>query len=189
MKTIYYTASSLDGYIADADNSLDWLLQFGQPESDYEAFIAGVGALAMGATTYEWILANQVRPADGRAAAPWPYQQPAWVFTTRSLDGVDGAEIRFARGDVRPVHRAMAEAAHGKNVWLVGGGELVGQFYDAGLLDEIIVQVAPVTLGGRGAPLLPRVIAKPPLRMISARTMMEAFAEVRYEVPRTGSGG
>ena len=182
MKTLYYTASSLDGYIADANNSLDWLLQFGEPGSDYAEFIAEVGALAMGATTYEWVLANHVRPADGRAVQPWPYEQPAWVFTSRSLDGVNGADIRFVRGDVRPVHRAMAEAANGKNLWLVGGGELVGQFYDAGLLDEIIVQIAPVTLGS-GAPLLPRVIAKPPMRMISARRMMEAFVEVRYEVP------
>ena len=183
MKTLYYTASSLDGYIADAHNSLDWLLQFGEPGSDYAEFIAEVGALAMGATTYEWVLANHVRPAEGRAAQPWPYEQPAWVFTSRSLDGVNGADIRFVRGDVRPVHRAMAEAANGKNLWLVGGGELVGQFYDAGLLDEIIVQIAPVTLGS-GAPLLPRVIAKPPMRMISARTMMESFVEARYELPR-----
>ena len=51
----------------------------------------------------------------------------------------------------------MVEAAGGKNVWLVGGGELVGQFYDHGLLDELIVTIASVTLGA-GAPLLPRAI-------------------------------
>jgi dihydrofolate reductase len=54
-------------------------------------------------------------------------------------------------GEVRPVHRQMTAAASGKNIWLVGGGELVGQFHDYGLLDEIIVQIASVTLGG-GAP-------------------------------------
>lgn len=155
MKTIYYTASSLDGYIADADNALDWLLQFGDPGSDYQEFIAGVGAIAMGSTTYEWLLAHLLHPGASRPPQPWPYAQPAWVFTSRSLPGVPGADVRFVRGDVRPVHRQMAEAAAGRNVWLVGGGELVGQFHDHGLLDEIVVQIAPVTLGGRGAPCCP----------------------------------
>ena len=54
----------------------------------------------------------------------------------------------------------MCAAAQGKNIWLVGGGDLVGQFYDAGLLDEVIVQVGSVTLGA-GKPLLPRKIAFP----------------------------
>lgn len=136
----------------------------------------------MGSTTYEWLLAHEIFP-EGGEAKPWPYQQPAWVFTSRSLRPVPGADIRFVRGDVRPVHREMVEAAGGKNVWLVGGGELVGQFHDAGLLDEMIVQVASVTLGA-GAPLLPRRIATPPLRLVSATAYGEAFAELRYEVRR-----
>ena len=53
------------------------------------------------------------------------------------------------------VHADMVDSAGGKNVWLVGGGDLVGQFADRGLLDELSVQYAPVTLGA-GAPLLPR---------------------------------
>jgi dihydrofolate reductase len=184
MKTQYYTASSLDGFIADPNNSLDWLFQFGEPEeTDYPDFLRDVGALAMGSTTYEWILTHQIRPGTDQPQ-PWPYQQPAWVFTSRSLQGVQGADIRFVRGDVRPVHRQMVEAAGGKNVWLVGGGELVGQFYDHGLLDEVIVSIAPVTLGG-GAPLLPRAITTPPLRLVSVTTFGDAFAQLRYEVPRT----
>jgi len=181
MKTQYYAAASLDGYIATSRNSLDWLLQFGDVEAtSYPAFIREVGAIAMGSTTYEWILRHQVH-ADPAAPKPWPYEQPAWVFTTRSLPGVHGADIRFVRGDVRPVHRQMAAAAGGKNIWIVGGGELAGRFYDHGLLDELIVQVTPVTLGS-GSPLLPRVITTPPLRLKSATTYGE-FAELRYEVP------
>jgi dihydrofolate reductase len=82
----------------------------------------------------------------------------------------------------------MTEASSGKNIWLVGGGELVGQFHDYGLLDEIIVQIASVTLGG-GAPLLPRAIATPPLRLVSAKAMGDAFAELRYEVVRLRQEG
>ncbi len=182
MKTQYYAASSLDGYIATSQNSLDWLLQFGDVEgTSYPTFIREVGAIAMGSTTYEWILRHQVH-VDVAKLKPWPYEQPTWVFTSRSLPIVEGADIRFARGDVRPVHKEMAAAAGDKNIWIVGGGELAGQFYDHGLLDELIIQVTSVTLGS-GSPLLPRVITTPPLRLKSAATYGEAFAELRYEVP------
>ena len=183
MKTQYYTATSLDGFIADARNSLDWLMQFGEePGGDYEEFIGAVGALAMGSTTYEWILDNHVRPGTDNAR-PWLYTQPAWVFTSRTLPAIEGADIRFVRGDVRPVHQEMVAAAGGKNVWLVGGGELVGQFHDHGLLDELIVTIASVTLAG-GAPLLPREIVSPPLRLLSADRWGDDFVQLRYEVRR-----
>jgi hypothetical protein len=89
----------------------------------------------------------------------------------------------IVRGDVRPVHAQLVEAAAGKNVWIVGGGELAGEFHDHGLLDELIVQVTPVTLGG-GAPLLPRAITSPPLQLLSVETFGDAFVEIRYAVPR-----
>lgn len=183
MKTQYYTACSLDGFIATEDHSLEWLFPLGDiADTSYPDFIAGVGALAMGASTYEWMLRHVVAPAaDPRAA--WPYAQPAWVFTHRQLATVPGADIRFVQGDVRPVHAAMAAAAGARNLWLVGGGELVGQFHDAGLLDEILVQVGSVTLG-RGQPLLPRRIVSPPMRLCAVRQVGDGFAELRYEVPR-----
>ena len=77
----------------------------------------------------------------------------------------------------------MVAAAGGKNVWIVGGGELAGQFYDHGLLDEIFVQVGSVTLG-TGKPLLPRAIVSPSLRLISVRQVGTGFAELHYEIPR-----
>jgi len=80
----------------------------------------------------------------------------------------------------------MCAAAQGRNVWLVGGGDLVGQFYDAGLLDEVIVQVGSVTLGA-GKPLLPPRIAFPPLCLTSVQQIGSGFAELRYEVPRPNS--
>lgn len=183
MKTQYYTASSLDGFIATEDHSLEWLFPLGDiADTGYPAFIAEVGALAMGASTYEWMLRHVIKTGTPSAGA-WPYTQPTWVFTHRRLPGVSGADIRFASGDVRPVHDAMRSAARGANLWIVGGGDLAGQFHDAGLLDELIVQVASVTLG-RGQPLLPRSITQPPLRLTSARAIGTGFAELRYELPR-----
>jgi len=182
-KTQYYTAASLDGFIATTDDSLDWLFPLGDPEeTSYPAFIRDVGALAMGSATYEWMLRHVVGP-DAKERQPWPYTQPAWVFSSRTLPPVPGADLRFVRGDVRPVHEAMVAAAGGKNVWIVGGGELVGQFYDQGLLDEMFVQVGSVTLGA-GKPLLPRAITSPPLRLVSVRAVGTGFAELHYEVPR-----
>ena len=180
MKTQYYTASSLDGFIAGPNDSLDWLFPLGDiDETSYPRFIREVGALAMGSATYEWMLRHLLGTDPPQ---PWPYEQPTWVFTSRTLPPVAGADIRFVRGDVRPVHDAMAAAAAGKNVWLVGGGDLVGQFHDQGLLDELFVQVGSVTLGA-GKPLLPRAIISPPLRLVSVRAVGTGFAELHYEVP------
>jgi dihydrofolate reductase len=155
-RTLYYTASSLDGFIADPDNSLDWLFTRQRDDSgmlSYARFIEGVGALAMGRTTYEWVI-DELSAKDPEGWT-WPYEQPTWVFSHHSLQEVPGAAITFTSGDVRPVHDEMARAADGRDVWVVGGGDLAGQFADAGLLDEILVTFAPVTLG-TGAPLLPR---------------------------------
>jgi dihydrofolate reductase len=145
----YYTATSLDGFIADPDHSLEWLFTRAREEDgplSYGDFIAEVGALAMGSTTYEWVLDHVEK---------WPYDLPCWVFTHRRLRVVPDARIELVSGDVAPVHERMVAAAEGRNVWIVGGGDLVGQFADVGLVDEVIVMIAPVTVGS-GAPLLPR---------------------------------
>ncbi len=182
MTTQYYTASSLDGFIATEDDSIEWLDVLADVTlTSYPGFIANVGALAMGSATYEWMLRHVLKPATGDAA-PWPYTQPTWVFSSRALEPIDGAEIHMVRGDVRPVHATMMQAAAGRNIWIVGGGDLVGQFYDAGLLDEIIVQIGSVTLG-RGKPLLPRRIdGAKALRLTSVERLGDGMAELRYDV-------
>jgi dihydrofolate reductase len=76
----------------------------------------------MGATTYEWLLDHMIREGAPMKQA-WPYAQPTWVFTSQVREKIPGANITFVSGDVRPVHKAMVEAANGKNVWIVGGGE------------------------------------------------------------------
>jgi dihydrofolate reductase len=183
MRTLYYTATSLDGFIATPDDSLEWLFPLGDiNETGYPEFIKQVGALAMGSSTYEWMLRHVMKPGTG-AGNPWPYSQPTWVFSSRSLPGIPSADVRFVKGDVRPVHDQMRAAAQGKNIWLVGGGDLVGQFYDAGFLDELIIQVGSVTLGA-GKQLLPRQITSPPLKLVSVKRFGPGFAELRYEVPR-----
>lgn len=187
MKTQYYTATSLDGFIATEDDSLDWLFPLGDVnETSYPSFISNVGALAMGASTYEWMLQNLDKVSD-QTGSPWPYIQPTWVFTSRSFATLEGADVRFVSGDVQPVHSEMRVAAKKKNIWIVGGGDLAGQFYDAGLLNEIIVQVGSVTLG-QGKQLFPRRVTNPSLRLVSVQQIGSGFAELRYEVPEVEAG-
>ncbi|QDK36377.1 dihydrofolate reductase family protein [Bdellovibrio sp. NC01] len=179
-KTIYYSATSLNGFIADKNNSLDWLFQFGGGDevaeiSSYKELIANTGAICMGSTTYQWMLDNHM--AQGNA---WPYQVPTWVFTTRKLKGIDGVDIRFVQGDVTPIHAEMIKAAAGKNIWIVGGGELAAKFYDAKLLNEVVWQMAPLTLDG-GAPLFPRRI-HPPMKLLKTDIIGGTMVEVKYEV-------
>jgi dihydrofolate reductase len=181
--TQYYTATTLDGFIADPESSLEWLLhRKTEPGGalDYEAFIADVGALTMGSTTYEWVLDHELA-GKGPAEWTWPYEVPCWVFSHRRLPAVPGAPIEFVSGDVAPVHERALAAAGGRNVWVVGGGDLAGQFADAGLLDEVLVSIAPVTLGA-GAPLLPRHVE---LRLEELGRNGE-FACARFSVVRPG---
>ena len=188
--TQYYTATSIDGFIADENNSLDWLFESGTRETSardskerFDTFFADVGAMAMGATTYEWVLDHDRLLDNPDAWRGYYGETPCWVFTHHRLPPVPGADIRFVSGDVRDVHEQMASAAHGRNVWLVGGGDLVGQFADLGLLDEMLLAVAPVVLGS-GAPLLPRRLTPPGLALRSLE-QDGGFAFLTYQVTRT----
>lgn len=149
MKTVYYTASSLDGFIVDTEDSLDWLISRDidqQGPFGYDEFIKTVGALAMGSATYEWIVKNH--PDD------WGYEQPTWVLTHRPRIISNDYPVQVFSGDVAELHPKLVEAAAGKDVWLVGGGDVAAQFVTAGLIDEMIVSYAPCTLGA-GSPVLP----------------------------------
>jgi dihydrofolate reductase len=175
-RTVYYTATTLDGFVAGPGETLDWLLSRDtDPKGPlgYESFIAGVGAVAMGGRTYRWLRRHE----DGG----WPYQQPCWVFTSRGEASVAAADVRFTDGDVAGAHPAMLAAAGRRDVWVVGGGNLAAQFADRGLLDEVVVSIAPVTLG-EGFPLLPAHVELRPLEV----TANGEFACVRYAVVRGG---
>lgn len=174
-RTTYHTATTLDGFIADPDDSLAWLLrqplEDGGPQ-DHVTFMQGVGAIVMGSTTYEWVLDHLER-----AGEKWSYSQPSWVMTTRELPRMEGADVRFASGSVRDVYDDLRAAAGDQDIWVVGGGDLAGQFAEAGLLDEVIVSIAPVTLGA-GRPLLPRRLE---LRLVET-AQNGTFVTARYEV-------
>lgn len=174
-RTVYYTATTLDGYLADEHDSLDWLFTQHQDEDGalgYGEFIAGIGAIVMGATTYEWVVARLAETGEA-----WPYAQPCWVLTHRDLAPVAGADVRFAQGDVDVLHADLVEAAGDKDVWVVGGGDLAAQFAEAGHLDQLLCHIAPVTLGA-GRPLFPRRWA---LELVDVARNGD-FVAARYDV-------
>lgn len=173
--TVYYTATTLDGFLADEHDSLAWLFVQDQDEAgpmNYAAFIKGIGALAMGATTYEWIKDHMRTTGES-----WAYDVPCWVFTHRDLTPLEGADVRLVSSDVATTYDDIATAAGERDVWVVGGGDLAAQFAEAGHLDEMIVYVAPVTLGA-GRPLFPR---RWDFRLVEL-AQNKAFACARYEV-------
>lgn len=179
-RTVYYAAMSLDGYIAEPEEKLDWLIGFDGPgyggevaddvADSYPAFMAGVGALVMGAKTYEFILDQE-----------WTYgDMPTLVFTHRPLPLVEGAGgLTFAAAPVAARHEEMLEAAAGKDLWVVGGGDIASQFVAAGLLDLVRVTVVPLVLGG-GLPLFAEPV--PPMKLLGSRPFDNGMIELSYEI-------
>jgi dihydrofolate reductase len=149
---IFYTATTLDGFLADEHDSLDWLFVQDIDQDGpggYHPFIAGIGAMVMGSTTYVWLRDHLASTGEA-----WSYDVPCWVFTHRDLEPL-GEGIRFVSGSVADHHAAIVESAGDRDVWVVGGGDLAGQFADAGHLHRVMLAIAPVTLGA-GRPLFPR---------------------------------
>lgn len=127
----------------------------------------------MGAATYAFCAALE----------EWPYpDHPTWVLTSRDPDVPDGADVRIVRGDVAALHDDVVASAGGKDVWVVGGGNVASQYAAAGLLDRVEVTVVPVVLGG-GKPLFDRALASR-LQLLSTRPFANGMVELRYGVLR-----
>jgi dihydrofolate reductase len=182
----YYCAATLDGYIADPDDGLDWLTGYrgsyegdGAPprEGGYDEFYEGVGSLVTGSVTYEWVLDH----VDG-----WPYSgKPCWVLTSRELrrpEG-EGVDVRFANGPVPELAEEIIASAGERSLWVVGGGNVASQFAEAGLLDEVLVTVVPVVLGA-GKPLFDRGLPGGPMQLTDVLPRASGMVELRYQVRR-----
>jgi dihydrofolate reductase len=183
-RAVYYCAASLDGYIAEADDTLAWLTGYqgsyggddAQPmKGSHDRFYAGVGALVMGSVTYEWILEH---------LDSWPYtDRPTWVLSSRGLPRPKGEDVRIANAEVQSLHGEMMAAAGDKDLWVVGGGNVASQFADAGLLDEVLVTLVPVVLG-QGKPLFDRRLPGGPLQLVAARPYDNGMVDLRYEISK-----
>lgn len=195
-RALYYGATSLDGYLADPDDGLDWLLEFEgtyeAPDAEpgpmgegggYERFYDRVGALVSGSTTYEWIVDHLGEVRESVGAAGWPYAgKPYWVLSSRDLpvpEG-EGVDVRVVDASVEEIYGDVVASAGDRAVWLVGGGNVASQFADAALIEELIVTVVPVLLGD-GKPLFDR----PPsgsFQLLGTRASSNGMVELHYRV-------
>ena len=188
-KAVYYCASSLDGYIAEADDTIEWLTGYqGSFEGEgvapmkgsYQRFYDGIGALVSGATTYKFVLGLV------EAGTEWPYKgKPCWVLSSRDLpvpEG-EGVDVRIVDAKVPDLYDEMIAAAGERDLWVLGGGNVASQFADEGLLDEVCLTVVPVVLG-EGKPLFDRRLPGGPMQLTGTRAFDSGMVELRYSIQR-----
>lgn len=177
-RIVYNTATSVNGFIADENNSLAWLFEVPTDEATMARLTPPDSpVIVMGSTTYEWLLAEEHLLAHPEKWQGFYAGKSVFVFTSRTLPVPRGAEVTFLSG---PVAEHLAAFRAIGDVWVVGGGDLAGQFLDVGALDEITVSVAPAFLIG-GAALLPRRLGAADLRLVSAEAV-GGFARLVYHV-------
>ncbi len=170
-----YIAASLDGYIARKDGSLDWLTDLpGSDGSDhgYAEFYETIDTVIMGRKTYEEVLGFDVE---------WPYADAGTYVVSRSTQQkIRTDNTRLLGDDVIDTIRKM-KASDGKDIWLVGGGELVSLFLQHGLIDQVILSIAPVILGD-GIPLFPGIVNEVRLVLDGVKAFSTGITTLTYSI-------
>jgi dihydrofolate reductase len=172
-KIIVNIATSADAYVARPDGNLDWLTRRPAAKGFYglPKFSRSVDAKILGRKTFDLSVkigasfsANDVHYVFSRGAPP-PSVPPGVQFVTESI-------------------RAFAESLRkqaGKNIWMMGGGEIIGSFLDEGAIDEFIITIMPMFIG-EGIPLIARRHFQIPLRLLSSRRFRDGVVQLHYDV-------
>jgi len=179
-KIIVYVATSADGYIARPDGDVEWLNR--RPRKvDYgmRAFYSTIDTILFGRKTYDWVLNYWKK--KGIKGGRFDKKVANYVFSRkppkRAAPGVE-----FVTEPVKAFARRL-RATPGKHIWMMGGGELIASFLDAGEIDEFDIHVIP-TFIGEGIPLVAPRHRDVPLRLRSARKYPDSAVRLRYEVAR-----
>ncbi len=172
-KVIVHIAASADGYIARPDGNLDWLTSRPAPKGFYgmEAFMKSVDTEIMGRKTYEAALS---------LGAKFDSKNRTIVFSRqpRPADAPKGVE--FVNGDISAFVSRLRQNP-GKDIWLMGGGDLIASFLDANAIDEFVVSVVPVFIGD-GIPLIARRHRHAPLELQAVEKFDDGLVQLRYDV-------
>jgi dihydrofolate reductase len=168
-----YIATSLDGFIARPDGSLDWLESLPNPnqiDHGYHDFYASIGVVIMGRSTYEEILGFGV---------PWPYSNcTSYVVTQNKNYKLSTPDTELLAGIDKGVIRSIQEVQT-KDIWLVGGGKIITEFLNLQLIDEMILSIAPVILGS-GIPLFPGVTRETSFKLVGAEKFETGIVNLFY---------
>lgn len=169
-KLVLFIASTLDGYIATKDHNLNWLFNVeGEGDNGISEFYNTIDTIIMGRTTYDWIMAHE---------DVFPYKdKKCYVFSRKAKE--DTEYVSFVNKDVISLSKEL-KSKSGKDIWVMGGSELISNFINEKLVDEIRVTVAPVLLGS-GIPLFKENNVQILLRLNSTNRFNQ-FVELRYEV-------
>lgn len=174
-KVILYIASSVDGFIAEKDGGIDWLNAYQNESEDYgyADFIQTVGASIMGSGTYEI-----ARSLEGGIDP----HLPTFVVTRSDIRSAEKNDnVHFVSGtDLRQVIRKIQQRTQ-KNIWLVGGGELVQSFLKERLIDEIVLSTIPILLGN-GIPLFRTQSFHQKLAVRASKSFADGVVQTHYLV-------
>lgn len=171
-KIVCYIAESLDGYIATEDDSLDWLFKVdGEGDAGYSEFMETVDTVVMGRRTYDWVMEME----NGE----YPYEGIKSYVFSRTIWASDSVDVEFIDMAI-PAFAEKLKSNPGKNIWVIGGSALLAGFLEAGLIDEFIISIAPVTIG-TGIPLFQKSVLTTEYKLKDVRRYGE-FAQLHYEL-------
>ena len=178
-KIIVHIATSADGFIARPDGNLDWLTTRPAPKGFYgiSKFMNSIDVKVFGRKTYD---------ASLRMGAKFDSKDVNYVFSRRQavMPGPEGVE--FVSEAIGPFADRL-RAAGGKNIWMMGGGDLIASFLEAGAIDEFIVSVIPVFIG-EGIPLIAPRHRNVPLDLRSVRRFTDGVVQIHWKVQQTATG-
>ena len=167
-----FIASSLDGYIARADGSIDWL-SIVHPVDEahgYEAFMSGVDTIVIGRRTYETVLEYET----------WPYFGKRVIVMTHLPAKAHHAEEFYSGSAIELANGLTAGRVY------VDGGNVVSQFFAAGLIDDVTISLIPIVLGN-GIRLFSGGEGEHRLELESSRSWPSGMVQMRYRVRRSAN--
>ena len=179
-KVIVYIATSADGYIARPDGDVEWLNR--RPRGvDYgmRAFYPRIDTILWGRKTYDWLLRYYKK--KGQKTGMFDTRLANYVFS-RKPPRRRAPGVEFVSEPVKTFAERL-RATSGKDIWMMGGGELIASFLDAGEIDEFDIHVIPVFIG-EGIPLVAPRHRDVPLLLRSSRKYTDGVVRLRYEVIR-----
>jgi dihydrofolate reductase len=174
-RVIVHIATSADGYIARSDGDLEWLTSRPAPEGFYgmNAFVKSIDTKVLGRKTYEVSL---------RMGAKFDATTRYIVFS-RHLSPADAPSgVEFVNDAIGPFVSRLREEP-GKDIWLMGGGEIIASFLDEQAIDELVISVTPVFIG-EGIPLMARRRRHVPLELHSIERFEDGVVQLHYRVQK-----
>jgi dihydrofolate reductase len=170
---IVHIGTSADGYIARPDGDLEWLTSRPKPEGFYGmgAFMRSIDTKLLGRKTYEM---------SRRLGAKFDSKGRTFVFSRHAAPDDIPSGLEFVHDAIGPFVSRLREQP-GKDIWLMGGGQLIASFLDEQAIDEIVLTVVPVFIGD-GIPLIARRHRHVPLVLQSVERFEDGVVQLHYRV-------